>query len=500
MSSATFSIDVGASGVVESPQAKFGDAYDAIKPAGKRKQPAARIIREDNHLRGSKRRQLMANAADLKRNLSIAAWMVRRHLDYVARMNYAPQTGDRALDKDLRDLMIWQSRAANMDRGGRLTREKMFRLAESRRVLDGDMGMVRLRDGRSQCIKGDLLRDPPKERIGKNHEWESGVKIDTAGLQLAYSIHKRTKGGRGTEFSRIVPRQNCHLYGFFDEAASDQVRGISPLTSAIADLRDTYEAIDYAKVKIKISQLLGVKFTRKEGQALDSALSGNDRNGVDSGEACEEDLEQPTEIDWSKGITTFDLDEGEDVDMVESKNPSTEFQNFIRIVIMVALKALDIPYSFFDEKHTNFHGSRGSWLQYDRSCLDKRDDQIEMRRQWTYWQYQRWVSDGLLLLPSGRTIADLTFDWVPKGFPWWKPSEEVVGSLKAIAGGLDNPDRVCQEADRGDVRDNIDRTIQVMKYAHDEGMKHLGEPLRLSFEAEFPQMIRQILEPDDVRE
>jgi capsid protein len=496
MVSAAFSIDVGASHAV----AQFSDAYDAIKPAGKRKQPPARIVREDNHLQGSKRRQLMSNAADLKRNLSIAAWMVRRHLDYVARMNYAPNTGDRELDKDLKELMIWQSRAENMDRGGRLTREKLFRLAESRRVLDGDMGLIRLRDGRTQCIKGDLLRDPSKKKIPKGQEWESGVRIDEAGLQLAYSIHKRTNGGRGTEFSRIVPRRNFHLYGFFDDAANDQVRGISPFTSAIADLRDTYEAIDYAKVKIKISQLLGVKFTRKEGESLDSALSSDDRGGVDSGDACEEDLEEPRVVDWSKGITTFDMDEGEDVDMVESKNPSTEFQNFIRIVIMVALKSLDIPYSFFDEKHTNFHGSRGSWLQYDRSCVDKRDDQIEMRRQWTTWQKQRWVADGLLLLPSGKTIADLKFDWVPKGFPWWKPSEEVVGSLKAIGGGLDNPFRVCQEADRGDVLENIDRTIQVMKYAHDEGMKHMGEPLRLSFEAEFPQLVQQIMESGDVGE
>ncbi len=42
---------------------------------------------------------------------------------------------------------------------------------------------------------------------------------------------------------------------------------------------------------------------------------------------------------------------------------------------MIAFKALDIPYTFFDESHTNFSGLRGSWLQYERAAIDKRSDQ-----------------------------------------------------------------------------------------------------------------------------
>lgn len=467
---------------------KFSDAYDAIKPAGKRKQPSSVIIREDAHLKGQKRRQLGANAADLNRNLAIAAWMVRRHLDYVSRMAYVPNTGDRGLDRELALMMEIQSRPTNFDRGRRLTREKGFRLAEARRVLDGDCGLLRLRSGQTQFIKFDLIQDPPN--IGKSQEWESGVRIDGAGAQLEYAIHKRTKGGRGREFQRTVPYENFHLYGFFDDGPADQVRGISRLATAIADLRDVYESVDYAKAKIKIAQLLGVKFTRKDSsEDLNTAMPTATQSAVEDGDACEDDLEEPRTIDWSKGVTTFDLDEGEDVGIIESNTPSEQFQNFIRIVIMIALKSLDIPYSFFDEKHTNFHGSRGAWLQYDRSCLDKRDDQIEMRRRWTIWQYQRWIVDGLLTLPSGKSINDLTFSWVPKGFPWWKPSEEVTGSLKAIGGGLDNPFRVCHEYDRGDPRDNVDRILELMAYAREQGIAKIGEPLQLSFEAEFPQQI-----------
>lgn len=495
MDAATFSFVVDGRGLstpaddTATRAAGFSDAYDAIKPAGKRKQPSSHIMREDAHLRGQKRRQLMANAADLRRNLALAAWMIRRHLDYVSRFNFEAATGDRGLDRDLAEFVEIQSRPVNMDRGRRLSREKFFRLAEARRVLDGDFGIVRLRSGQVQAIKADLIRDPSTDAIREGDEWESGVRIDTAGAHIEYSIHRRTPGGRGTEFARRIPAANFHLYGFFDDAPGDQVRGVSPFAAAVADLRDVYESIDYAKTKIKLAQLLGIAFKRGDGQGLESALPTATQKSIDAGEACDDELDEPRTIDWSHGLTSFDLDPDESIELIESKTPSTEFQQFIRVVIMVAMKALDIPYSFFDEKHTNFHGSRGAWLQYDRSCLDKRDDQIEMRRRWTLWQFQRGLADGLLLPPSGRTLADLRFRWVPKGFPWWKPSEEVVGSLKAIAGGLDNPIRVCHEFDRGDVFDNIDRTLEVMKYAHDRGIEMLGQPLRLSFEAEFPDQI-----------
>ena len=87
------------------------------------------------------------------------------------------------------------------------------------------------------------------------------------------------------------------------------------------------------------------------------------------------------------------------------------------------------------------------------------------------------------------TVNELGFSWVPKGMPWWKPSEEVTGALKAIGGGLDNPFRVCHEYDRGDPYENIDKLLDVMQYAHEQGTARIGEPLRLNFEADFPQVI-----------
>jgi capsid protein len=91
-----------------------------------------------------------------------------------------------------------------------------------------------------------------------------------------------------------------------------------------------------------------------------------------------------------------------------------------------------------------------------------------------------------LTIPRSMSIADVHAEWVPLGMPWWKPSEEIVGDLKAIASGLNNPQRIAKERGTGDVFDNIDQTIAVIKHARDKGIELLGEPFNLNFDVQFP--------------
>jgi hypothetical protein len=459
----------------------YGGGYDALEAKGRRKAAPASIVREDTHLKNGRRVRLQANANDIARNFSIAAWMIRRHLDYVARFDFHSRTKDRGLDMAIEDLMKTQSMAANCDRGGRVTREKIFRMAEARRVLDGDTGFVLLQDGRLQGIEADLIRDPPKT-LGP-YEWVDGTEADYAGLIRNFSIWGRSRGGVGYEFKRIIAAKNFILYGFFERYASEQRRGVSPIAAALNPFRDVYENIEYALIKAKISQLFAIALMRDTDAApLNEVMPG--ANSVADDESTDEDESEPPPrtIDLTHGPTVLDLDPGEKVDLLESKNPSNELQNFTRLVMMIAFKALDIPYSFFDESHTNYSGSRGSWMHYERACLDKRDDQLEMRKRWTDFQLRRWVLNGQLKLPGRMTVEDVKTEWVPLGMPWWKPAEEIVGDLMAISSGLDSPLRVTKERGRGDVFDNIDDLLEVLKYAHQRGKEEIGEPLRLNFD------------------
>jgi capsid protein len=482
MSDAAFAIDVSAAGVMDStPSGRDALDYDALEPKGRRKSPRTTVAREDVYLLGGKRTKLQANASDIVRNFAIAAWAVRRHLDYVARMDFRALTKDEGLNNAIEELVEIQSRPTNFDRGGRAPREKFFRMAEARRVIDGDTGILMLADGSVQGIESDLIRNPQSLEKSESHEWVDGVEIDGAGYPRRYSVYGRGKGGQSYTWRRNVQAASFILYGFFDRYASEQVRGVSPIVTALNPLRDVYENFDLALMRSKIAQLFALAIYRdpQTAQAIDADFRPAQDDDADD---CTEDKPRPREIDLSNGPTLLDLDAGEKAEFLESKSPSSELQNFSRLVVMVALKALDIPYSFFDEGHTNYSGQRTSWLMYERSCLDRRDDQIEMRRRWTIFQLRRLILSGELKLPRSMTIADLYWEWVPLGMPWWKPSEEITGDLKAIAAGLTSPQRVCKERGLGDCKDNLRETAEFMRFARDLGQELLDEPIRLNFD------------------
>ena len=441
---------------------RFG--YDALEPRGRRKAVSSRVTREDWHTHGSKHRRLQETASDLCRNLSLASWMVRRHLDYVAQFEFHGRNEDESINQALESLMAEDGRPSRADASGRFSREKLFRLAESRRVLDGDTLLIKLNNGRLQGIQADLIQNPDQQVLGT---WVNGVKINSVGRPIAYGVHRRTDNAR-TQYARNINAINAIHYGFFERYASDQVRGVSPLVSALNPLRDVYENFTYALAKAKVSQLFALSFYR---DSQDSAGYVEEDETRGHGDVDGDHVEEPTgyKVDFGSGPVLLDMEPGDRAEFLESRQPSSEFQDFTQLVIQVALKALDIPFSFYDESHTNFFGSRAAWLHYERSCKDKRDDQIEMRTNYTRWKITQWIRDGRLALPSSMQIRDVRFEWVPRGMPWWDPAKEINGNVQAIKAGLDNPQRVCR-ATGTDVFDNIDQIAKVKAYAEEKGV------------------------------
>ena len=120
--------------------------------------------------------------------------------------------------------------------------------------------------------------------------------------------------------------------------------------------------------------------------------------------------------------------------------------------------------------------------------MTAREDQIEMRRQWLIRQLRYLIITGQLTLKSGQGIGDVMryCEWVPLGMPWWKPSEEINGSIQAIGAALDNPQRVVKEHGRGDVFENIDLTAEVIEYARQKGVSLNFVPMPYPDQIEEP--------------
>lgn len=450
--------------VATSP-AQTGLDYDAVAGGPRRKAPRVNLKTEDRVLNVSGRKRMISTAKDLRRNFALAVWMISKHLDYVANFKFHCRTDNEAFNTQLEKQVRRWSRPNSCDRSGRFTLRRMLRMIEGKAVLDGDAGFLKLtsrRNGRIipqlQGIEGDRVRDPGKDRRDADR-WTHGIKTDEAYRHLAYAIHRREAAG-GFSLERIVSASSMIWHNGY-VGNFDQVRGVSPLACALNPMRDVYENFDLALARAKISQLFAFAITKDKLELEQGGpVYGDTPEGEDEEEAG-------YDVDFGRGPLFLELEEGHDAKFLESAQPSSNFQAFTLSMIQVALKSLDIPYSFYSEDFTNFFGSRAAVMHYERACEDKREALAEMLRQLTVWLLQIWIINGELTLPRGWTLADLDFEWVAKGIPWWDPAKEIRGDLLAIGAGLDTPQRICKERDRGDYYDNL-REIKKAKDAAEE--------------------------------
>jgi capsid protein len=429
---------------------QFSSGYDAVKGGTKRKAVSSILKHEDRQLKNADRHKMVGSTRNLCRNFALVAWAIRKHLDYVSAFDFQMRTEDDALNVQIETLMKTWQRPANCDAAGRHPFGKMLRMFEGRRTIDGDVFALKLQGGKLQAIEGDRLRQPDK--IEQGETWFNGIKVNRMGAATTYALWDRTDSS-GFNFARQISARNMIHHGYFERF--DQVRGVSPLSSAINSFQDVYEGIDYALAKMKVEQLFALTFSRDADMGM-NGTSGNDATGY--------------EVDFGKGPVQLDLNAGDTAQFLKSDNPGSNTREFINTVLSIALKALDLPYNFFDEAHTNFFGSRSAWLLYDRSCQHKRADVLQFLRKVTVWKLQQWIISGELQLPAGSTVGDLQFEWVHRGMPWWDPAKEINGAVAAIKAGLDNPYRICKETGRGEYEENVDAIAKAMAYATEKGV------------------------------
>ena len=414
----------------------FRLGYDAVEDKKRRRPPRFTLKSEDKHLDTSDRKKLIATSRDLVRNYAIASWLCRMHLSNVAEFQFQARTGNPALDSQLEQLVRWWGRPLNFDVAGRHGLRRYIRLAEQRRLLDGDFGTLKLSSGLVQGIEGDRIRTPRYSDAQVDLDRTThGIVTSKAGRARAYCLHNRRKLGDGFEFDRVVPARHMQWHGYYDRI--DQVRGISPVASAVNTLQDTYECLSYGVLKAKVSQIFGVvwKRTEESEESAGDVTSSNDSEGNLDKSA--------TEVDFGRGPFSTDLEPDEDVDIVESQQPSQQFQDFMKVLIMVALKSVDLPYSWFDSKGASWSSHRSEWVLYDRAAENRRSENRDHVNALLAWRIGLWVLDGELVLPKSVSIDDLAWEWVSVRMPWVDPQKEAAGWAIALEEKLTSHQRIC---------------------------------------------------------
>jgi len=430
---------------------KYMFGYDAVEDRGRRK-PVSPVTRtEDRELQPTQRRMIISGVRDLQRNFSVGAWAVRKHLDYVSSFRFKAQTGNPEVDDELEALMTWWGKPQNCDVASRHSLPRLIRLAEACRTVDGDVFINQLPDGKLQAIEGDRIRNPTGGIEGVDMtRMTHGVMTDDYGRATGYAVCDRPRQTDGLVFRAMLSPAYTRQLSYFQRF--DQVRGISPVASALNAFRDVYEGIDYALAKSKIAQMFGILFTRADTEGIAPATPEGDED------------EPRYKMDFNRGPVALDLDAGDDAKIIESATPSVEFQQFMQEMIGVAIKSLDIPLSFYDEGRANFSSGRQAWLLYDQSAKSKRDDLRELLDILTLWRIRLWISKGDWKLPQGFALRDIKWQWISAGIPWIDPLKEATANTVEINTGTNSRTRICKE--RGeDFYEIVDELAEENEYA-----------------------------------
>lgn len=429
--------------------------YGATQSSKLRERPRAVLKREDDHLDHRDRDKLQSATMDEHRNFAIAGWMTRKHQDFIATTNFDCTSDSKALDDDIEGLVAEWSEPEVFDIRGRMGLQDHVRTSEACAVTAGDMLIEKLSSGHVQAIEADRIRNPKKPKVDR---WINGVLQNRMGRNTHYAIHRRTKNGQ-FELEKILQAIKVYHFGYFQRF--DQARGISLFAPGLDSIRQTGNTIRYIQAKQLLATIFGLIVKREDPEG--------------------------GEVDLTNGPFMTEIGLDESVETLDDRTPSTETSNFLQHVIGMAMKALDLPFNFYDEAHTNFFGSRAALNLYLMSCLAKRRRVQALLKHLTKWRLNFEISQGNLRLPRSMTLDTIYrkyCNWIPVGVQWFNPAQEASAAEKLIALRLRSRSEIRRETS-GDswfsLQDQIDaEEMRIAQSAVDVTNTQIRETANLS--------------------
>jgi capsid protein len=431
---------------------KYSLGYNAVDDTTRRRSVVPKTKNEISVLTPNKRDRASATARDDRRNMTILAWMIRRHLDNVSRFTPTFRlNGDapeiKTLNQALGKLLRWHSRRRQFDALGRHGRDEWLRMFEACKVIEGDVAGLKVAGGKLHGIEGDRIRKAadgdPKTLDGVTDE---GLVFNADGTRKAFCVCARD--GAGMKFERLIPADEIVFDAYWPERF-DSNRGVSPLLTALNEGTDVRETWEWLVLKAKASALFGLAFTRTG--ADDTFPTQGDPNTAAPADENAAYTDQVARAVKSRGIINLDLDPGDTVKEIESSTPNPQVIGFTRELIRSVLLSLDIPFTFYDSLTASFSARIADRNEYEESCEWKRDKNIDVLDEiYGGWLMPMWETADLFGLGKamravgiGAEELSASLRWVPAGRPWLDRSNEMSGHILALTAGVTSTPRIC---------------------------------------------------------
>lgn len=444
-------------------------AYPQLVGNGRRRDHGSEIQAQAVSLDMHKRRRAVVLARDLYKESKVLRWAVDFHCLNTTSFGFRPMSDDQGFNRALLDFYDYFNETADLT--GRFQFEELWDVWEHRRVLDGDVLVILLDDGRLQTIQSNWLADDPA-----CPDCVQGLYLDAYGRTTGYHVERQTTRGQIKRYR--IPAEHTEFIAYYDYEV-DAYRGVTPLMSALAGFQDLDEILVdmYSKIKLESRLGLAIKSRRNElGFQNPSPAAGTPTSGggevvgkVDGEGNLHSQDRQRQRLKMDEMINVLRLGANDELSSFMQTSPSTTFQQFFLMAVQADLKPLGIPLTMYQENLSNYYCSRAAYGLYQNFIKD-----IVYGNQQRYARLFRWrlaVADrkGEFRLPRGMLASHVPFAFMPEIHSVLDEDREARGSQLQIQMGFSTPQQ--EAAKRGkSYFDNIRETSRAMAFAKEQGV------------------------------
>ena len=265
----------------------------------------------------------------------------------------------------------------------------------------------------------------------------AGIEFDQVGRRVAYWMWKnhpgdpRALGASYNTLNRIPASEVLHI---FEPLEGGQLRGIPRLAPVLLRLKSLDNYDDAVLFRQEVANLFAGFITKPRGdgpQAMDPA----------TGQPFKTDTDGVPMVAMEPG-TLQELMEGEEVKFSDPPAAGDTYVDFMRQQLMAAAAGIELPYELLTGDMTDISD------RVLRVLLNEFRRRIEQLQFGVYvfqlcrpvraaWLDAAWLS-GAIDLPQyfERRREYLRTRWVPQGWAYMHPVQDVQGKLLEIKGGL----------------------------------------------------------------
>lgn len=323
----------------------------------------------------------------------------------------------------------------------------------TRTWLEGGETFARLRDrlpsdGLSVPLQVQLLEPElcphTHDVFSATNKVRAGIEFNAIGRRTAYYFHPSRPEYDDYDQSvlrRIPADRVCHIY---DQLRAGQLRGIPHLTQALISLYELDKYDDATLMRQQIANLFAGFIKRPANIGTDETLHPM------TGEALETAPDGSEMLTMEAGMMQ-ELGEGEDITFSNPPGPNG-YDEFMRQQLSGVAAATGVPYEVLtgDMRGVNDRTVRLVLLEFRRRIQAWQHQVLVFqfcRPVWKAWMDRVFLSGALPIpidyLNDPSPWADVK--WVPHGWPYMHPVQDVTAEEKAVRAGFKSRSAVVSE-------------------------------------------------------